>query len=177
MKIKYMKEILKIMLNGFLISTTATAIVVIILTVIESFHPGIIASSSSNVGKTDDLTIMELSIILPIAAMIEEIIFRLIPMVMVIYIAPRYLDTKSGILSVAIISSILFGYLHGNIVNVFIQGIAGFIFFMVWLAVYDIKKSIMISTLASSMTHLFDNIFFISLGYIAKILKQSILYN
>ena len=86
-------------------------------------------------------------IILPLAAHFEEILFRWIPMLITVAIVKsivlksnqtkklEYLK-KKWMLIVLLITSIIFGYIHGNIFNVFIQGFSGLIFSAIYFRAY-----------------------------------------
>lgn len=71
------------------------------------------------------------------AALSEELVFRLIP-IFTIQLLLSFLNIninfKILILFISIIIvSIVFGYLHGNYINVFIQGVGGLIYSLVYL--------------------------------------------
>ena len=59
----------------------------------------------------------------------EEVIFRLIPL----SIATLILGRSKYVLIVAIISSIVFGIRHGDLFNIFKQGVGGFILCLMYL--------------------------------------------
>lgn len=174
---------------------TIVAIIWLLLAkqIIIYLSPNIPTETASGISKSTGsaenmgISTLEFILYLPFGAIWEEIVFRLLPLlvcmgIILIGIILGKIDEnnskiyKKFFVYTIILSSIVFGYLHGNIVNIFIQGIAGFIFFMVWLAVYDIKRSIIISTLASSMTHLCDNVFLTCMAALAKSLKRLIYY-
>lgn len=68
---------------------------------------------------------------LPIWALSEEILFRFLPFYLIFlleYCLSKEFIPNKIILLIAIISSIIFGYLHGNWRAIFIQGIGGLYF-------------------------------------------------
>jgi len=68
-------------------------------------------------------------IILPIAVIIEELIFRIAPLI----IAVRLFDTLWKVLIVGILTSIVFGFAHGSIAHIFLQGIMGMLYVILFL--------------------------------------------
>lgn len=83
--------------------------------------------------------------LLPMCALVEEILFRWLPMILFftglgIFIKKSKAndETKSkvekyGVASIVIVSSIIFGFVHGNVFNILIQGMSGVIFSMFYL--------------------------------------------
>ena len=98
---------------------------------------------------------------------IEEVIFRIIPFLLFlgfIYIL-KIKYAKGNCWVVGITSSILFGLVHGNYLNIFIQGVAGLVLWnmmMVTFSTFRWEKSYLMfifSFLAVILTHfLFDAI-------------------
>jgi len=72
--------------------------------------------------------------IIPFAAFLEEVLFRLLPMVLFVILVDVFSFFRDKeytvLLLIGILSSAFFGYLHGNWVNVFIQGVSGFVYFL-----------------------------------------------
>ena len=74
--------------------------------------------------------------LIPCCAIAEEVVFRWLPFMCLFALlgfASRFVEisnrTRSyGILMVVAITSIIFGYVHGNFFNIFIQGVSGAIF-------------------------------------------------
>ena len=109
---------------------------------------------------------------IPVGAIFEEILFRLYPMLiwMVIMIS-SYAQEKSKniiLIIIMIVSSILFGWIHGNIYNVLMQGMSGFFFFITFLIGYlkvtkdmysenNELKGLSIGLLTSSVCHMTFN--------------------
>jgi membrane protease YdiL (CAAX protease family) len=74
----------------------------------------------------------------PIKAMFEEFLFRTLPLgVIIICINLLKASPKAEnilIVSTMTVSSIVFGYVHGNILNIFVQGVGGFMMSIIFLA-------------------------------------------
>lgn len=72
--------------------------------------------------------------LIPFGVFVEEVLFRLIPMGLFVFLVGTisFFKNREYILLslIAIASSVLFGYLHGNWVNIFIQGVTGFVYFL-----------------------------------------------
>lgn len=84
-------------------------------------------SFSQNVASTSELT--STLFLVPMCALVEEMLFRWLPFMLFFTLFGKINREKSkyGILAVVIISSGIFGYVHGNIFNVLIQGVSGVI--------------------------------------------------
>lgn len=101
------------------------------------------AEFSQHVAKTSDFT--NSLFLVPMCALLEEIIFRWAPMVLFFtglgILAKKGLFgdekmkkiEKYGVATVVIISSIIFGFVHGNAFNILLQGVGGVIFSMFYL--------------------------------------------
>jgi len=84
--------------------------------------------------------------LIPMYALVEEMIFRWIPMLIVVAIVTiivkaRHLENlehakRKWMLITLIGVSILFGYVHGNIFNVFVQGVSALFFSAFYLRAY-----------------------------------------
>jgi len=90
-----------------------------------------------------------------VCAAIEEIFFRFIPL----YFARLLTKKTSIILFVAIISSIIFGDLHGNAWHIFLQGISGFILCVVYLKCGGMQGKIIKPLSCSTLSHFGFNSF------------------
>ena len=150
------------------------------------------AEFSQNVADTSDFT--STLFLVPMCAMAEEMIFRWIPFLLLfttIGLAVKYnkVDEESkakmekyGILAVVIVSSVIFGYVHGNIFNILIQGVSGVIFCAFYLrtlfkrraagktAKYQVRP-----LLSSSLYHTLSNAILIALWEKVKV-KKSIVF-
>ena len=83
--------------------------------------------------------------LIPMCAFFEEVLFRWMPMLLLFSAMGflfRYFTISSkiklnvekyGVLVVVLMTSVIFGYVHGNIFNVFLQGVSGIIFCMFYL--------------------------------------------
>ncbi len=84
-------------------------------------------------------------LLVPMCAIVEEVLFRWGPMVFLfggiecisriveINDESRLKIEKYGIIVIVLVSSIIFGCVHGNIFNILLQGVGGLIFFMFYL--------------------------------------------
>lgn len=112
------------------------------------------AEFSQHVADTKDLFFNSL-FFLPIttlSALLEEIIFRWGPMLILSYTLlwmyksgrlskERFFEVeKYAILALVIVSSIVFGWVHGNFWNVFLQGVSGVCFMLIYLRVLFIRR-------------------------------------
>ncbi len=84
-------------------------------------------SSMSKNTMTDTTPDIFYMMIVPV--LMEEATFRLGP----IFCAKKLELSTPKILMVALISSVAFGYLHGNVYNIFFQGTAGFLYSLLLL--------------------------------------------
>ncbi len=94
-------------------------------------------------------SLIEACLIAPIG---EEILFRWIPMLLLSFVLlwlyrtakvdkeRFFIMEKHAILTLAIVSSIVFGWVHGNFLNVFIQGVSGLVIFLLYLRIFFIRR-------------------------------------
>ncbi len=87
-----------------------------------------------------------------IAPFSEEPLFRWIPMLLLSFVMMWLYKTsridkdqffkveKYAILILTVVSSIVFGWVHGNFLNVFIQGVSGVVLMLVYLRIYFIRR-------------------------------------
>ena len=87
-----------------------------------------------------------------LSALLEEILFRWGPMLILSYTLlwmyksgrlskERFFEVeKYAILALVIVSSIVFGWAHGNFWNVFLQGVSGVCFMLIYLRVLFIRR-------------------------------------
>ena len=95
-----------------------------------------VASSSEFVGSF---------LLVPMCALLEEMLFRWGPMLLFIgglgYFSRvmkiddelKSMIENNGIVIIVLVSSIIFGLVHGNVFNIALQGVSGLIFFMFYL--------------------------------------------
>ena len=108
------------------------------------------ATFSQNVAPT---TIFKNSfLILPMAAFLEEVLFRWLPMVIISFgllyfyrigkLTKKhfFLVERYCLLVLVIVSSIIFGWVHGNIFNVLLQGVTGILIFIIYLRCFFIER-------------------------------------
>ena len=95
------------------------------------------------------------------AAAFEELLFRLIPLAGAVIIFGR---RPVPVLAVSVISSAVFGLLHGNFVNIFVQGTNGFLLSLLFLKCGGFNGKSLKGFATSSLGHfLFNGFIAISL--------------
>lgn len=87
------------------------------------------------------------------AAFVEEIIFRL---PLAIFVQRNWPLDK--VLTIAILLSVIFGYLHGGIMHLFLQGMSGFMFSLVFLKCGGWQRNYAKGVLVSTATHFMFNV-------------------
>lgn len=92
--------------------------------------------------------------VLFIAAAAEELIFRLFPLVAAFLIFGRRLIP---VLAIALGASLIFGVLHGNYLNIFIQGASGFLLSLLFLKCGGYNGNILKAVASSSLGHFLLN--------------------
>ena len=85
----------------------------------------------------------------------EEFFFRFLP----IMIGRSLLNSMPITILLCLISSIIFGYLHGNHWNILVQGVIGMGFCLIYLKCGGINKKIVKPYLTTSAVHFLYNIF------------------
>lgn len=91
---------------------------------------------------------------------IEELIFRVTPMILAVGLFPK----SAKIFVFVAVSSVIFGYLHGGWPNIFIQGFSGCILSWVYLKCGGWNDDHMRGCLASTIAHFSIN------GFIALVI-------
>lgn len=94
-------------------------------------------------------------IYIPLAALFEELLFRLIPLSLAICKS----KTPEMVLFAIISSSFLFGMLHGNVFRVIIEGVVGVILSVLFLKCGAYQKKFFKATMCSTAAHYALNIF------------------
>ena len=112
------------------------------------------AEFSQHVAKNEDLFFNSL-FFLPmttLSALLEEIIFRWGPMLVLSFVLlwlyrsgrltkERFFKVeKYAILILTIVSGIVFGWVHGSVWNVLIQGVGGTLFLLLYLRIFFIRR-------------------------------------
>ncbi len=128
-----------------------------------------------NVVEYHSASAIELIFIITKIAFIEEIIFRTIPMIIILLLSYYYPQKRDKTtIFIVIISCIIFGILHGNIYNILLQGVGGFILFSIFLrgyyktiGKYSMIVAVIIATSQSIMFHILWNISFYILRWIS----------
>ena len=115
-------------------------------------------------------------ILMPATTLVEEVLFRWLPMIIffgILYIIKNIIPSLKTlgfnykllpILVIVTVSSIMFGFMHGNFLNLFIHGVSGVFFFLFYLRIlFDTKyfgRWQMKPLLGSFMLHLSYNLVF-----------------
>lgn len=79
----------------------------------------------------------------------EEVVFRYMPLIIVIMLC----GVSKKVLYCALIVSILFGFLHGGYAHIFVQGVVGILFSIVFLKCGGLQKKYIKAVSASTLTH------------------------
>jgi membrane protease YdiL (CAAX protease family) len=115
--------------------------------------------SLSGISLTSALDRSNLIFIVVVSPVFEEAIFRTLPFMLALwYVILRrnhdatYLPLKTA-LPVAFWSSLLFGVIHGGYGHILIQGVAGFMYAMIFLKMSRLGKDPRRGYLASTLTH------------------------
>ncbi len=109
------------------------------------------SNMSSGVAPIDKTPMFFLSML--ISAIFEEAVFRLLPLYLAVTCG---LSTKK-VIFVAVISSVLFGYLHGNAFNLIFQGIGGLLFSLIFLKCGGLHFHFWKAFSVSTIVHLLFN--------------------
>lgn len=108
------------------------------------------AKFSQNVASNSEFT--NSFLLIPLTALAEEIMFRWGPMIVLTCILTYYYRNgrltkdqffnieKHCLLSLVILLSVIFGWVHGNVFNVLIQGVSGVIFYIIYLRCFFIER-------------------------------------
>lgn len=89
----------------------------------------------------------------------EEILFRWLPFTIVCL---EKFNFKT-VITTAIISSVIFGYLHGGFIHIFVQGIGGFIFCLLYLKCGGYHNRNIKAVFVSTSAHALYNVLLIAL--------------
>ena len=142
------------------------------------------AEFSQHVAKNEDLFFNSL-FFLPLTAMtalLEEMIFRWGPMLILSFVLmwmyrsgrlskERFFEVeKYTILILTIVSCIVFGWVHGSIWNLLLQGVSGLCFMLVYLRAFFIRRDKglrnrwqVVSLAESTLLHTLSNLLFMIL--------------
>ena len=94
------------------------------------------AKFSQNVASTSEFT--NSFLLVPFAALTEEVIFRWLPMLVLTF--GLTFAFRKGV--AVLVSSIVFGFVHGNIFNVLLQGVSGAIMYIIYLRAFFIERDL-----------------------------------
>lgn len=108
------------------------------------------AEFSQHVASSNEFT--NSFLLIPFTAIAEEVLFRWGPMVVLVFSLTFFFRNRRltkeqffnleryFLLVLVILSSIIFGWVHGNIFNVLLQGVSGVIFYIIYLRCYFIER-------------------------------------
>jgi len=116
------------------------------------YHAG--AEFSQHVATNEDLFSNSLFFLpmVTMTALLEEIIFRWAPMLILSFVLIRLYRSgrltkerffeveKYAILILTIVSGIVFGWVHGTVWNVLIQGVSGTLFMLLYLRIFFLRR-------------------------------------
>jgi membrane protease YdiL (CAAX protease family) len=89
------------------------------------------------------------------SAFFEEVIFRFIPIVYTL----KFTRSLYVVVSVTIVSSVIFGYVHGGFGHVPLQGVAGLFFSMVYIKTGGYLEMHRDALLTTTLIHFLYNMF------------------
>lgn len=98
------------------------------------------------------------------AAMVEEALFRFFPLL----IAVALWGKSRLIIGVMVVSSIIFGFIHGGPINLIFQGVGGFFLCIIFLKCGGFQKRPLKALLSSTTAHFLYNLVIFSLGVWAR---------
>ena len=136
-------NVVKLFLLTWVIHFSWTVVVGIVLTLCG-------AKFSQHVAASSEFT--NSFLLIPFTALAEEMMFRWGPMVVLVFLLTycyrngrltkeRYFYVeKHCLLCLTLILSIIFGWVHGNVFNVLLQGVSGIIFFIIYLRCFFIER-------------------------------------
>jgi len=112
----------------------------------------------------DEINIYSMPVILLIGAILEEIIFRLIPLGLSMVCWGK----SYKVFVVAILSSVVFGWGHNGFEHVFIQGWGGIIFSIVFLKAGGFQEKFFKATFCCTIAHFSFNAILFVLQHLPK---------
>ena len=98
------------------------------------------------------------------AAMIEEVIFRHVPLL----IAVLMYGKSPRIIGVMVVSSIIFGLIHGGPLNLVFQGVGGFFLSIIFLKCGGFQMRPLKALFASTTAHFLYNLIIFFIGMMAR---------
>lgn len=106
------------------------------------------------------ILVWDFPLVLLYLAAIEEFLFRVILLYLVMLVSRMVLGKRDfGYVLFAIVwSSIYFGYIHGGIIHIFIQGVAGVLFCLVFLKCGGYQGKIAKAFYCSTLCHALVNL-------------------
>jgi len=75
------------------------------------------------------IDLFQMVLVVFVTVFIEELLFRTLPIFVARWINPSI----RWIFAIAVIATIVFGYIHGGVANIFIQGVAGLFFAIIYI--------------------------------------------
>ena len=91
-------------------------------------------------------------LLLPFAAFAEEVLFRWMPMLVLNFVLMRlyhqdhltkdrfFAMERYCLLFIVIVSCVVFGWVHGNVYNILLQGVTGLFIFVIYLRCFFIER-------------------------------------
>lgn len=87
-------------------------------------------------------------------AILEEAMYHLLPLVFTMELLG---GSKRAMIAVVVISSAIFGWVHGGFTHIFIQGVSGFILCLVFLKCGGLQRKYVKALTASAAVHFLFN--------------------
>jgi len=110
---------------------------------IDEVKPSGYDTMSANVGDIPESPILYVPVF-AIGALCEEMTFRLFPFFLIIIVMTfrwgANIKMKWTLIPVIIITSIIFGWIHGNYLNILIQGIGGLFYWAFFLFIFYYER-------------------------------------
>lgn len=83
----------------------------------------------------------------------EELMFRIIPLL----VALKFIKQSAGLVGVALLTAVVFGYVHGGVYNILLQGIGGFLYAVIFIKYSQNGTRILEASLLVIVLHTFFN--------------------
>jgi len=111
---------------------------------------------------------------LPYWAFREELLFRFLPFLIIFL--PKYQFSNKQIFSFVVLSSCIFGYVHGDFRAIFVQGVIGaYLSLIFWRYSFRLKnwRGMINGLIASTVVHfLYNSFLFFFFGYLLEWASQ-----
>lgn len=170
-----------IILKSLTIIFAILVIMPIILAILNVQVTGKVVATQSD--SKDSIPIMSLDfiILMALVAIIEELLFRVVPLslaALVVYSTvfllnrfyQKHIDASRIVIKAALIAtipaSVIFGYAHGGLPNILVQGLGGIIFSIVYIKCGGTGKGILTGWKSSSILHFLVDVIIFLIAYI-----------